>query len=51
MKSPKKKGWNQWIFPPKQVSCGFSLNLPFFGLGPLSKHLGTNSKLLTNKIA
>jgi hypothetical protein len=24
------------------VSCSFSLNLPFFGLEPLSKGLGTN---------
>jgi len=25
---------NQLIFPPKQVPCRFSLNLPLFGLGP-----------------
>ncbi len=36
---------------PKQVTCRFSLNLPLFGLGPSSKGLGTNLKLLTNKIA
>ncbi len=29
----------------------FSLNLPLFGLGPWSEGLGTNLKLLTNKIA
>jgi len=44
-------GPNQLLFPPKQVPCRFSLNLPLFGLGPLSKGLGTNLKLLTNKIA
>jgi hypothetical protein len=38
-------------FPSKQVPCSFSLNLPLFGLGPLFKGLGTNLKLLTNKIA
>ncbi len=47
----KIKGWNQFIFPPKQVSCSFCLNLSFFGLGPLSKGLGTNLKLSTNKIS
>ncbi len=40
-----------WFSPPKQVPCKFSLNLPLFGLGPSSKGLGTNLKLLTNKIA
>jgi len=44
-------GLNQLIFPPKEVPCRFSLNLPLFGLGPLSKGLRTNLKLLTNKIA
>jgi len=44
-------GPNQLIFPPKQVSCRFSLNLPLFDLGSSSKGLGTNLKLLTNKIA
>ncbi len=38
-------GLNQLIFPPKQVPCRFSLNLPLFGLGPFSKDLGTNLKL------
>ncbi len=38
-------GPNQLIFPPKQVPCKFSLNLPLFGLEPLSKGLGTNLKL------
>jgi hypothetical protein len=42
---------NQLIYPPKQVPCRFSLNLPFFGLGPLSKGLGTKLELSTNKIA
>jgi hypothetical protein len=38
-------GPNQLIFPPKQqVPCRFSLNLPLFGLGSLSKGLGTNLK-------
>jgi hypothetical protein len=27
------------------VPCRFSLNLPLFGLGPLSKGLGRNLKL------
>jgi hypothetical protein len=31
--------------------CGFSLNLPLFGIGPSSKDLGTSLKLSTNKIA
>jgi hypothetical protein len=44
-------GRSQLVFPPKQVSCRFSLNLPLFGLGPSSKGLGTNLKLSTNKIA
>jgi hypothetical protein len=48
-------GLNQLIFPPNQVPCSLSLNLPHFGLRllfrPLSKGLGTNSKLLTSKIA
>jgi hypothetical protein len=44
-------GLNQLIFPPKQVPCRFSLKLPLFGLGRLLKGLGTNLKLLTNKIA
>jgi hypothetical protein len=44
-------GLNQLIFPPKPVPCRFSLNLPLFGLGPLSKGLGTDWKLLTNMIA
>ncbi len=44
-------GPNQLIFPPKQVPCRFCLNLPLFDLGPLSKGLGTNLKLSTNKIA
>ncbi len=44
-------GPNQLIFPPKQVPCRFSLNLPLFGLGPSFKGLGTNLKLSTNKIA
>ncbi len=44
-------GPNQFIFPPKQVPCRFSLNLPLFGLGPSSKGLGTNLKLLTTQIA
>jgi hypothetical protein len=44
-------GRNQLIFPPKQVRCRFSLNLPLFGLGSSSKGLGTNVKLSTNKIA
>jgi hypothetical protein len=39
------------IFPPKQVPCRSGLNLSLFGLGPLSKDLGANLKLLTNKIA
>jgi hypothetical protein len=39
------------IFPPEQVPCRFSLNLPLFGLGALSTGLGTNLKLLTDKIA
>jgi hypothetical protein len=43
-------GLNQLIFPPKQVPCRFSLNLPLFGLGPSFKGLGTNLKLLTDKI-
>jgi hypothetical protein len=33
------------------VPCSFSLNLSLYGLEPLSKGLGTNLKLLTNKIA
>jgi hypothetical protein len=44
-------GTSQLIFPPKQVPCRFSVNLPFFGLGPSSKGLGTNLKLSTNKVA
>jgi hypothetical protein len=44
-------GPNQLIFPPKQVPCRFSLNLPLMGLWPLSEGLGTNLKLSTNKIA
>jgi hypothetical protein len=40
-----------FVSPPKQVPCGFSLNLPLFGLGPSFKGLGTNLKLSTNKIA
>jgi hypothetical protein len=44
-------GPNQLIFLPEQVPCRFSLNLPFFGLGPLYIGLGTNLKLLTNEIA
>jgi hypothetical protein len=43
-------GWNQLIFHPKQVPCRCSLNLPLFGFGSLFKGLGTNLKLLTNKI-
>ncbi len=43
--------WTKLIFPTKQVPCKFRLNLPLFGLGPSSKGLGTNLKLLTNKIA
>jgi hypothetical protein len=42
---------NYLIFPPTQLSCRLSLNLPLFGLAPLSKWLGTNLKLSTNKIA
>jgi len=44
-------GLNQLIFPPKQVPCRFSLNLPLFGFRPSFKGLGINLKLLTNKIA
>jgi hypothetical protein len=43
-------GPNQLIFPPKQLPCRFSFNLPLFGLGASSKGLGTNLKLSTNKI-
>jgi hypothetical protein len=43
-------GVNQLIFPSKEVSCRFSLNLPFVGLGLSSKDLGTNLKLSTKKI-
>ncbi len=38
------------IFPPQQVPCRFSLDLPLFGLGPSFKGLATNLKLSTNKI-
>jgi hypothetical protein len=37
-------GLKQLIFPPKQVPYRISLNLPLFGLGPLSKGLGRNLK-------
>jgi len=59
----KKKGfkWNAAMFllqtnsfSLQQNRCHVglaSLNLPLFGLGPLSKGLGTNLKLSTNKIA
>jgi hypothetical protein len=40
-----------WFSLPKQVPCRFSDNLSLFGLWPSSKGLGTNLKLLTNKIA
>jgi hypothetical protein len=43
--------WFKPIFPPKQVSCKFSLNLPLFGLELSSKDLGIDIMLLTNKIA
>jgi len=44
-------GRNQLIFPPKQVACRFSLSSPLCGLGQSSKGLGSNLKLLTNRIA
>jgi hypothetical protein len=44
-------GLNQLIFPPQQVPFRFSINLPLFALGPLSKGIGTNFKLSANKIA
>jgi hypothetical protein len=43
-------GPHQLIFPPKEVPCRFSFNLPPFSLGPSSKALGSNWKLSTNKI-
>jgi hypothetical protein len=36
-------------FPSKMMSCRLNHNLIRFGLGPLSKCLGTNLKLSTNK--
>jgi hypothetical protein len=35
-------GLNQLIFPSKSLQCRFSLDLPLFGLGPLSKCCGSN---------
>ncbi len=42
--------WSEPIgFPSKMMPCKLNHNLIYVGLGPLSKGLGTNLKLLTNK--
>ncbi len=44
--------WSEPIdFPSKMVPCKFGLDLPLFGLQPLSKVHGSNLWLLTNRIA
>ncbi len=40
-----------WFSVQKRCHVGFRFNLSLFGLGPSSKGLRTNLKLLTNKIA